>query len=45
MKTYSVKFFSAILAMAVILLVLYSGCKRKATDLMLPTELIQLWFS
>ncbi|WP_288879309.1 CHRD domain-containing protein [Pedobacter panaciterrae] len=29
MKTYSVKFFSAILAMAVILLVLYSGCKKK----------------
>ena len=30
MKTYSVKFFSAILAMAVILLVLYSGCKKKS---------------
>jgi hypothetical protein len=30
MKTYSVKFFSAIFAMAVILLVLYSGCKKKS---------------
>nr|WP_294877034.1 CHRD domain-containing protein [uncultured Pedobacter sp.] len=30
MKTYSAKFFSAILAMAVILLVLYSGCKKKS---------------
>ncbi|ETZ22034.1 CHRD domain-containing protein [Pedobacter sp. V48] len=30
MKTYSVKFFSVVLAMAVILLVLYSGCKKKS---------------
>lgn len=30
MKTYSVKFFSVILAITVIMLVLYSGCKKKS---------------
>jgi len=31
MKTYSEKFFSATLALAVILLVVYSGCKKKSS--------------